>query len=116
MSVDELAEPHKKSDEVRWKRCNAVTRLAHKILNVGPAGSSACTSVQAASRCGLSNRCKGVKTMDNKSEKAILRAKFENYRLLSRQFPDGMTAKNIRLLSAEVEQELRKYGEDAEPR
>jgi hypothetical protein len=29
--------------------------------------------------------------MDNKSEKAILRAKLERYRLLSRQFPDGMT-------------------------
>jgi hypothetical protein len=41
--------------------------------------------------------------MDNKSEKAILRAKLEWYRLLSRQFPDGMTAKNIRLVSAEVE-------------
>ena len=54
--------------------------------------------------------------MDNESEKAILRAKLERYRLLSRQFPDGMTAKNIRLLSAEVEQELRKYGEDADPR
>jgi hypothetical protein len=54
--------------------------------------------------------------MDKKSEKAILRAKLENYRLLSIQFPDGMTAKNIRLLSAEVEQELRKYDEDAAPR
>ena len=110
MSVDEPADPHKKSDEVRCKRCNAVTRLAHKIL------SSACTSVQAASRCGLSNQCKGVKTMDNNGEKAILRAKLERYRLLSRQFPDGTTAKNIRLLSAEVEKELRKYGEDADPR
>ena len=38
MSVDESAEPHKKSDEVRCKRCNAVTRLAHKILNVGTGG------------------------------------------------------------------------------
>ena len=38
MSVDEPAEPHKKSDEVRCKRCNAVTRLAHKILNVGTGG------------------------------------------------------------------------------
>ena len=30
-------------------------------------------------------------------------------------FPDGMTARNIRLLLAEIERELRKYLEDADP-
>jgi hypothetical protein len=79
-------------------------------------GAFKCIGAHAARRCGLSNQSKRVKTMDNKSEKAILQAQLEKYRLLSRQFPDGMTAKNLRLLSTEVEQELRKYGEDAEPR
>jgi hypothetical protein len=39
MSADGSAELHEKSDEVRCKRCNAVTRLAHKILNVRTGGS-----------------------------------------------------------------------------
>jgi hypothetical protein len=34
------------------------------------------------------------------------------YRSLAKEFPDGMTVKNIRLLSSDVEEELRELGED----
>jgi hypothetical protein len=54
-------------------------------------------------------------TTNNKLKAAELRAKLALYRSLAKEFPDGMTAKNIRFLSAEVEQDLRKHGEDAEP-
>ena len=50
-------------------------------------------------------------TASKKQKADDLRAKLAQYRSLAREFPDGMTAKNIRFLSAEVEQELRKYGE-----
>jgi hypothetical protein len=54
-------------------------------------------------------------TTSKKQKADELRAKLAQYRSLAKEFPDGMTAKNIRLLSAEAEQELRKHGEDAEP-
>jgi hypothetical protein len=51
--------------------------------------------------------------MDHATDIAKPHAKLESYRLLSLQFPDGLTAKNIRELASNVALELRKYGQES---
>jgi len=45
--------------------------------------------------------------MDDESKRAAIEAKLDKYRSLARQFSDSVTAKNLRELIAETEQQLR---------
>jgi hypothetical protein len=49
--------------------------------------------------------------MDHTEQKQDLKAKLEQCRRLASQFPEGVTAQNLRELAAELEQKLRKMDE-----